>query len=106
MRRFGDFHDAEDAVQEALLAASEQWPRDGLPDNPRAWLIHVASRRLTDHVRTEAARRRRQGIVTGPQPIESRTAPPIVDADGDDTLTLLFMCCHPSLTPSSAIALT
>ena len=99
MRRFHDFHAAEDAVQEALLAASTQWPRDGVPDNPRGWLIQVAVRRMTDIVRSESARRRREELVT----------PPIFIPDveeHDDTLVLLFMCCHPSLTPASAIALT
>ena len=108
MRRFRDFHAAEDAVQEALLAASTQWPRDGTPDNPRGWLIQVAVRRMTDIVRSESARRRREGLVTGPDPIEARTAPIFIPEsdEHDDTLVLLFMCCHPSLTPSSAIALT
>jgi RNA polymerase sigma factor (sigma-70 family) len=106
IRRFRDFSAAEDAVQEALLAAATQWPRDGIPDNPRAWLIQVASRRMTDYVRGEAARRRREtalatqaGILALPSEFEN-------EADQDDTLILLFMCCHPALTPSSAIALT
>jgi len=108
MRRFRDFHAAEDAVQEALFAASTQWPREGVPANPRGWLIQVAVRRMTDVIRSESARRRREGLVTGPDPIETRTAPIFIpDAEHhDDTLVLLFMCCHPSLTPSSAIALT
>ena len=99
MRRFRDFHAAEDAVQEALLAASTQWPRDGVPDNPRGWLIQVACRRMTDIVRSESARRRREELVTAPIFIPDME-------EHDDTLVLLFMCCHPSLTPSSAIALT
>ena len=107
MRRFGDFTAAEDAVQEALIAAATQWPRAGLPDNPRGWLIQVASRRLTDHIRAETARRRRQAVVAGPEPLDVRAAPPIDDShEHDDTLVLLFMCCHPSLNASSAIALT
>ena len=108
MRRFRDFHAAEDAVQEALLAASTQWPREGVPANPRGWLIQVAVRRMTDVVRSESARRRREGLVTGPDPIETRTAPIFIPdiEEHDDTLVLLFMCCHSSLTPSSAIALT
>jgi RNA polymerase sigma factor (sigma-70 family) len=105
-RRFRDFAAAEDAVQEALLAAALQWPQDGLPDNPRGWLIQVASRRMTDHLRSEEARRRRESEVA----LEARElapAPDVAPATGqDDTLTLFFMCCHPSLTPSSAIALT
>lgn len=99
MRRFRDFHAVEDAVQEALLAASLQWPRDGVPENPRGWLIQVAGRRMTDAVRSESARRRREELVTPPIFI------PAAD-EHDDTLVLLFMCCHPSLTPASAIALT
>jgi len=106
IRRFRDFTAAEDAVQEALVAAAMQWPEEGLPDNPRAWLIQVASRRVTDNLRSELARRRREtaaamqsGYVTPADAIENET-------DEDDTLILLFMCCHPALTPSSAIALT
>jgi RNA polymerase sigma factor (sigma-70 family) len=107
VRRFrGDFAAAEDAVQEALLAASLQWPRQGVPDHPRGWLIQVAVRRRTDQARSEQARTRREA--------ESATAygqlvpPPDLDAlpGQDDTLLLLFMSCHPALTPASAIALT
>lgn len=98
--RYGDFAAAEDAVQEALIAAAVQWPRDGLPENPRGWLIQVASRRMTDHWRSEAARRRREEAAAGDALLHP-------DADpGDDTLLLLFMCCHPSLTTPSAVALT
>ncbi|WP_437605427.1 sigma-70 family RNA polymerase sigma factor [Sorangium sp. So ce834] len=109
LRRFRDFGAAEDAVQEALVAAATQWPRDGVPDEPRAWLIEVASRRITDHVRSEAARRRREAFVVSLVPPEQQIAL-AADSDEaveqDDTLTLLFMCCHPALSPSSAIALT
>ncbi len=104
IRRFRDFSAAEDAVQEAFIAAAAQWPRDGVPDNPRGWLIQVASRRMTDHLRSEAARRRRESAVAVDEitpDIDASTA-----AEQDDTLTLLFMCCHPSLSSSSAIALT
>jgi RNA polymerase sigma factor (sigma-70 family) len=105
-RRFHDFAAAEDAVQEALLAAALQWPREGVPDNPRGWLIQEATRRMMDHLRSEEARRRRESAVA----VESGQSAPAPDAepetDQDDTLTLFFMCCHPSLTPSSAIALT
>jgi len=108
MRRFGDFAAAEDAVQEALIAAALQWPREGTPDNPRGWLIHVAARRMTDQVRSDVARREREALLArqewpfgDPEAIEPES--PI---DEDDTLVLLFMCCHPALTPSSAIALT
>jgi RNA polymerase sigma factor (sigma-70 family) len=109
VRRFGDFGAAEDAVQEALVAAAAQWPVEGLPDNPRGWLIHVAARRMTDHVRSEAARRRREAAAAGETPVALQAAPSAeeVEAAGrDDTLILLFMCCHPALTPASAIALT
>src|SRR5262245_13538610 len=75
VRRFGDFSGAEDAVQEALLAAAVQWPREGVPDNPRGWLIHVAVRRMTDHVRAELARRRREGVVVMQTPSDEHVAP-------------------------------
>ncbi len=106
VRRFHDFAAAEDAVQEALLAATMQWPNEGVPENPRGWLIQVAARRMTDCLRSEAARRRREtevAIEAGRLAAAADAAP---EADQDDTLTLFFMCCHPSLTPSSAIALT
>jgi RNA polymerase sigma factor (sigma-70 family) len=104
MRRFGDFAAAEDAVQEALIAAATQWPREGTPDNPRGWLIHVASRRMTDHIRSESARRRREHDAA--QQIDELVPAIEHDAEQDDTLILLFMCCHEALTSSSAIALT
>jgi RNA polymerase sigma factor (sigma-70 family) len=107
MRRFGDFAAAEDAVQEALLAAATQWPAEGLPDSPRGWLIHVAARRMTDHVRAEAARRRREAAALSQEAGEVAPAPDgEARAERDDTLVLLFLCCHPALTRSSAIALT
>jgi RNA polymerase sigma factor (sigma-70 family) len=107
IRRFGDFSAAEDAVQEALLAAALQWPEEGVPDNPRGWLIHVAARRMTDHLRTELARRRREAVVLERTPDRDLVVPPVdAPAHQDDTLILLFMCCHPSLTRPSAIALT
>jgi len=109
IRRFGDFAAAEDAVQEALLAAAMQWPDQGIPDNPRGWLIHVAARRMTDHLRTDIARRRRETMVVMQTPVEEQMVPPADGLDGsdqDDTLILLFMCCHPALTRSSAVALT
>ena len=106
IRRFHDFAAAEDAVQEALVAAATQWPREGVPDNPRGWLIQVAARRMTDFLRSEGARRRREAEAA----IQSSYLAPSADLehelDQDDTLTLVFMCCHPSLTPSSAVALT
>jgi RNA polymerase sigma factor (sigma-70 family) len=109
VRRYRDFAACEDAVQEALIAAATQWPREGLPDNPRGWLIQVATRRMTDHVRAEAARRQREAIVVSLVPPDEQIAL-AADTDGaterDDTLELLFMCCHPALSPASAIALT
>lgn len=104
MRKYGDFAAAEDAVQEALVAAATQWPRDGVPDNPRGWLIQVASRRMTDQIRSESARRRRENEAA----FQIDEMVPAIEhnADQDDTLILLFMCCHESLTSSSAIALT
>jgi len=104
-RRFGDFADAEDAVQEAMIDASRQWPAQGLPESPTAWLIHVASRRMTDRIRSEASRRGREQAVAEGVPA---SAPPEPEerSEADDTLLLMFMCCHPSLTPTSAITLT
>ena len=108
-RRHGDFEMAEDAVQEALIAAAKQWPVEGIPDNPRGWLYHVALRRITDHLRSEMARRRREDAVASEMWAEwAFVPPPDVDigVESDDTLILLFMSCHPALTPASAIALT
>jgi RNA polymerase sigma factor (sigma-70 family) len=99
VRRYGRFDACEDAVQEALLAAAVQWPRDGAPENPRGWLVAVASRRLIDEFRADGARQRREEAVV-------EEPPPSAVADRDDTLALLFMCCHGSLTPASQIALT
>lgn len=104
VRRFGDFAAAEDAVQEALLAAAQQWPEQGLPDNPRAWLIRVAARRLTDQLRSEIARRRREAFLV--QGVSIAVDPFDAPGGDDDPLILLFMCCHPALTAPSAIALT
>jgi RNA polymerase sigma factor (sigma-70 family) len=105
IRRFGDFAAAEDAVQEALLAAALQWPEEGVPENPRGWLIHVAARRMTDHLRADLARRRREAVVVMQEPgfVEPASE---MQAERDDTLILLFMCCHEALTRPSAIALT
>jgi RNA polymerase sigma factor (sigma-70 family) len=107
IRRFRDFAASEDAVQQALIAAAERWPVDGVPEDPRAWLIRVAARRMIDHVRADVARRRREELVVSLVPPEDQLVMPVEDGgERDDTLTLLFMCCHPALSPSSAIALT
>jgi RNA polymerase sigma factor (sigma-70 family) len=103
-RRFGDFADAEDAVQEAAIDAARQWPAQGLPENPTGWLVHVASRRMTDRIRSEAARRDREEAVAAEAPASPAAADEPQTAD--DTLLLMFMCCHPALSPVSAIALT
>ncbi len=108
VRRYGHFDLAEDATQEALLAASMQWPRDGLPASPKAWLISVASRRLTDMLRSEQARRRREDAVAEWALAERGAAQADERRPGeaDDTLILLFMCCHPALSTASQVALT
>src|ERR687887_2267143 len=110
VRRYGHFDACEDAVQEALLAAAVQWPEQGVPAHPKGWLITVASRRLTDQLGGDAARGRGEeaaalaalaepGALLAPAPADGPAAP-------DDTLTLLFLCCHPELTPASQLALT
>jgi RNA polymerase sigma factor (sigma-70 family) len=101
VRKYGDFDSSEDAVQEALLAASEQWPTQGVPDNPRAWLITVASRRRIATLRSESARRRREEAAVALAPVDTEPA-----AASDDTLTLFLLCCHPALTRPSQVALT
>jgi RNA polymerase sigma factor (sigma-70 family) len=107
-RRTGQFDAAEDAVQEALLAAAQQWPEGGVPENPRGWLLTVASRRMINAIRGESARRRREETVAASAAPWGQVAP-AADAtapDRDDTLTLLFLCCHPALSPASQIAIT
>lgn len=114
VRRYGHFDPAEDAVQEALIAAARQWPEEGVPDNPRGWLIKVASRRLVDRLRSDAARRAREEEAAALTPRDAFTAPAPDEAvpggsrapSEDDTLTLLFLCCHPDLAPAAQIALT
>jgi RNA polymerase sigma factor (sigma-70 family) len=101
VRRYGDFADCEDAVQEALIAAAAAWATAGLPDNPLGWLIRVASRRLGNIHRGEAARRRREELAASWSRAPAEPAP-----ERDDTLIVMLMCCHPSLTPASAIPLT
>jgi RNA polymerase sigma factor (sigma-70 family) len=101
VRRYGHFADAEDAVQEALLAAATTWPADGTPDNPLAWLIRVASRKMADQYRRDEARRRREDLAASWSLISREPVPA-----HDDTLILMLMCCHPSLSPGAAIPLT
>jgi len=98
VRRYGDFDAAEDSVQEALVAAAVHWPRDGVPDSPRGWLIQTGSRRLIDQWRSDRSRRDRESLAAQERPAEV--------SDQDDSLLVLFMCCHPALTPASAIPLT
>ncbi|MGX8277051.1 RNA polymerase sigma factor [Streptomyces sp. PBSH9] len=119
VRRYGHFDPAEDSVQEALIAAAEQWPGAGIPDNPRGWLIRVASRRLTDRLRSDEARRRREETAAALTSADAFVTPPPGEGPAgtgpsgpgrapseDDTLTLLFLCCHPALSPAAQIALT
>ncbi|MEU4771585.1 sigma-70 family RNA polymerase sigma factor [Micromonospora sp. NPDC023644] len=107
VRRFGHFDIAEDAVQEALLVASRAWPTDGVPENPRSWLIRIGYRRMVDLLRTDQARRRRErhaGMSELAMRDPIRQAGPTQEAD--DSLTLLLLCCHPALSPTSQVALT
>jgi RNA polymerase sigma factor (sigma-70 family) len=108
MRRYGALDACEDAVQEALLAAATQWPEEGVPGNPHGWLVTVATRRLVDWVRSDSARRRREDTDMLATPASMRVAPPADEpgTSADDSLTLLFLCCHPALSPPSQIALT
>ena len=101
VRRYGHFADAEDAVQEALLTAATTWPADGTPDNPLAWLIRVASRKMADQYRRDEARRRREDLAASWSLIPREPVPA-----HDDTLILMLLCCHPSLSPGAAIPLT
>jgi RNA polymerase sigma factor (sigma-70 family) len=100
VRRYGDFEACEDAMQEALIAASAQWPRDGVPDSPRAWLVRVAARRYIDQVRSDVARRRRESVAAELEPV------PAPVSAVDDTLTLFLLCCHPALGRPAQLALT
>jgi len=110
VRRYGNFDLSEDAVQEALLAAAVQWPEQGIPENPRGWLITVAVRRLADEVRSVQARRRREEAVAAQVPSDELVVAAPSDerlpSEEDDTLTLLFLSSHPSLSPASQLALT
>ncbi|KQR08531.1 RNA polymerase sigma factor [Cellulomonas sp. Leaf334] len=100
VRRCGDLADAQDALQDALLAAATQWPEQGVPDNPRAWLIVVGQHKLVDRYRSEDARRRREEVLAAMETVETAAS------GHDDSLLLLFGCCHPALSPASAVALT
>lgn len=106
VRRHGQFDACEDAVQEALLAAAARWPEDGVPEHPRGWLVAVAMRRLIDEIRADRSRRAREDAAFDPQdgyePAPGEPRP----AQADDTLALLFLCCHPALTSASQISLT
>ncbi|HSR86193.1 MAG TPA: DUF6596 domain-containing protein [Streptosporangiaceae bacterium] len=113
VRRYGQFDACEDAVQEALLAATVQWPGEGVPKQPRAWLLTVASRALVDAWRIDSARRRRETAAARDPTDQASSADSIGVPDGDladvgrdDTLALLFLCCHPALSPASQLALT
>lgn len=109
LRRYGRFEECEDAVQEALLAAAMQWHGQGIPDNPRSWLVTVSVRRMVDQIRSEQARRRREvtAAVRGtPDTIGAPIPGDESPGDQDDALALLFLCCHPALTPAAQIALT
>src|SRR5262245_34088522 len=107
VRRYRDFSGCEDAVQEALLAAAHQWPDQGIPESPMGWLTHVASRRLTDEIRSATARRLRERLVVSLIPADEQIAIAAdqAETERDDSLDLFFMCCHPSLSPASQIAL-
>jgi RNA polymerase sigma factor (sigma-70 family) len=109
VRRYGDFDQAEDAAQEAMLAAARQWPDDGVPDNPRGWLITVASRRLIDQWRADESRAQRERLIAEQAPADTLTASAAdagLRANRDDSLALLMLCCHPALTRPSQVALT
>lgn len=106
VRRYRDFGECEDAVQEALVAAARTWPTDGVPENPRGWLIKVATRRLTDQIRAATARRLREQLVVAFVPAEVQIEVAAGANERDDTVDLYFMACHPSLPPASQIALT
>ncbi len=101
LRRYGDLETAQDAVQEALLAAARQWPMDGTPADPRAWLVRVASRRLVDAWRSDTARTAREEATWRAEPV-----PPGPASERDDSLALLLLCCHPALSRPSQVALT
>jgi len=107
VRRFGHFEFAEDAVQEALLAASQAWPAQGVPQDPRSWLIRIGYRRMVDLLRSDQARRQREqrtGLAEAVMRVPGRQPQPVPGTD--DSLTLLLLCCHPALSTASQVALT
>ncbi|ONI75431.1 RNA polymerase subunit sigma-24 [Kribbella sp. ALI-6-A] len=107
VRRFSRFDTAEDATQEALLVAARRWPTEGVPQDPRSWLIRVGYRRMVDLLRSEqAARRREQEVAQADPAIVDPAGPAPQVSDQDDSLLLLFLCCHPALSPASQVALT
>jgi predicted RNA polymerase sigma factor len=115
VHRYGQFDACEYAVQEALLAAALQWPAEGVPERPRSWLLTTAGRSLVDRWRADSARRRRETAAAldpaGPTLAAGRhdagfPNAELPDAGRDDTLVLLFLCCHPALSPPSQLALT
>jgi RNA polymerase sigma factor (sigma-70 family) len=107
VRRYGHFDAAEDAVQEALIAASRQWPLEGVPDDPKAWLIRVGSRRLVDRLRADDARaRREERVIRDSEALSCATWPEPRHGEHDDTLAVMLLCCHPSLSRPSQVALT
>jgi len=106
-RRYGHFELAEDAVQEALLAAATSWSTGSMPDNPAGWLTTVATRRLTDLLRSEQARHRRERTdAVRALPLAGTPAALGPVGEQDDSLVLLFLCCHPAVSPPAQVALT
>src|SRR5262245_4435489 len=100
VRRYRDFAGCEDALQQALIAAAARWPSAGIPDNARGWLLKVATRRLTDQIRADTARRLREQLVVSLVPADEQIAHAAdATSERDDTLDLYFMCCHPALSP-------
>ena len=101
IRRYHDFDSCEDAVQEALIVAYQEWPNGRIPDNPYGWMLTVASRRLIEIWRNDSSRRRREEALAAGAAAQGTSV-----SDVDDTLELLFLCCHPALNTSAQVALT
>ena len=99
----GDFHRAEEAAQEAFAIAAERWPRDGVPSNPRAWLMTTARNRATDAIRRERAFAAKAGLLVA---TDDADAPMDTAAFPDERLALIFTCCHPALAVEAQVALT